>query len=559
MRDKLVKRVFSLILVVVFLMLTFVGCVSKKESEDAVKPDSTKGPQSEATASDEDLKLENYTEELKITAYLAGGCDPPISNKDCLLNKYFKEKFKINLDDITWPTGEDTENKINIMATSGDLPDVIQFWTGKIDVFHRLADAKLIMPVDELIDKYMPNFKSFNDPAVLDAFRNEKDGKLYVLPSFTIPPDKAEEYVKVNWVPFVRRDILKKTGMKSIDSLDDLYNFLKAAKQVDKDIIPMSVVEQELFGVMFGMEPYKCKVDHDSQRILNKWYLPEHLEALKYLARLFREELLDQEFYTTKMDDGIEKVKAGRVAFCFGSVGWAPSWFNPALKAKYPDDPDKVFDVIKMPRKEGLGKINYWTYSPYGWSMACISKTAKDPVRLAKFIDWSFTDYGNTVLWFGAPSKEGSYWYEEDGKIMFNEAVVNKFESGEITNNAGTWNYWFVHRGTLDSSNLSKIAIGYKPTEGDILADLAQELNKEDVYTDLKIENFKLAEKGPVAKEKDTNIQTLYEKWEADIVMRSKTDEEVESKYKEMVAELEQAGCIEVEKENYQIYMKVNK
>lgn len=191
--------------------------------------------------------------------------------------------------------------------------------------------------------------------------------------------------------------------------------------------------------------------------------------------------------------------------------------------------------------------------------MACISKTAKDPVRLAKFIDWSFTDYGNTVLWFGAPSKEGSYWYEEDGKIMFNEAVVNKFESGEITNNAGTWNYWFVHRGTLDSSNLSKIAIGYKPTEGDILADLAQELNKEDVYTDLKIENFKLAEKGPVAKEKDTNIQTLYEKWEADIVMRSKTDEEVESKYKEMVAELEQAGCIEVEKENYQIYMKVNK
>ena len=41
--------------------------------------------------------------------------------------------------------------------------------------------------------------------------------------------------------------------------------------------------------------------------------------------------------------------------------------------------------------------------------------------------------------------------------------------------------------------------------------------------------------------------------------MRSKADEEVESKYKEMVAELEQAGCIEVEKENYQIYMKVNK
>lgn len=551
------RRVFSIMLVILIYIWVFGGCKKNSDNGTSANLNTTAGNNKNPSANVY-LKLEDYTEELKITAYLAGGCDAPISNEDCLLNKYFKEEFNINMDDVTWPMGEDRENKINIMASSGDIPDVINFSSEGIDIFRRLANANLIMPLDDLIDEYMPNFKDYNDPSVLDIYRNEKDDKLYVLPSFTVPADRVEELVKVDYVPFVRRDILKKTGMNSIDTLNDLYDFLKASKQIEKDIIPMSLVDYESFAILFGMDPYKCEIDHNSQRILNRWYLDEYLEAMKFLAKLFREQLLDQEIYTTKREYCIEKVKDGKVAFCFGNVGWGQFWFNPALKAKYPDDPDKVFDVIKMPRKEGINKTNYWTYSPYGSVITCISKKTKDPVRLAKFIDWSFTDYGNTVVWFGAPSKEGGYWYEEDGKIIYNDTIVKKITDGELLNNSGTWSYWLVNRGMLDSSKLKNIAIGYRESEKDLLADLAQELNKGDIYTDIKFERFLLSEKGAIAKEKNANIQAIYNKWEADIVMRSETDREVEQKYKEMIMELEKAGCIDVEKEDYQIYMKIN-
>ncbi len=95
------------------------------------------------------------------------------------------DKFKISLDDVTWPAGEDVVNKINMMVASGEMPDVVQYWSDP-EVFNRLADAGMLLELDDLISEHMPNYLEYVNDDILSLFRNPKDGKLYMLPSFTI-------------------------------------------------------------------------------------------------------------------------------------------------------------------------------------------------------------------------------------------------------------------------------------------------------------------------------------------------------------------------------------
>ncbi|MFP4366615.1 MAG: extracellular solute-binding protein [Bacteroidales bacterium] len=515
------------------------------------------GDAAAAKTDNEGIALESYTDEMKLDVYYAGGCNPAATAEN-LMTEYIMDRFKINLEDVSWPAGENSENKINMMVASGAMPDVVQYWS-QPTVFHRLADADMLTPLDDLIDMHMPNYKKYVNDEILDVFRNPKDGKLYILPSFTLIPENIDKLVKINGVPVVRKDMLEKTGMDLPETPEELYVLLKKIKQVGgPDIIPYSNIHpnNELhltLGSMFGYPPYGVEIDHEAEQIVSLWHIPEYLEFLKYASKLFREGLINPEILISNFEQNIEKAKEGRFAVTFVAPEWVTKWFYPVWNQK---GIDTEYVPFTMPKKEGVDNTYYIAYDPFGWSMSCISKEVENPARIAKFIDWMYTKEGNMIMWWGPPSKEKNVWYMENDEIYYNEVVDKKVKNGEMALNVGGWSYWTNLPGWYDDINPTVIGKGAPGV--DPFLEECQESNINEAYADINFARYSKAEKGPIYKERWQDVENLVDKWEADIIMRAKNDAQVEEKYNQMLKELKDAGLIQIEKENYQIYIEVN-
>ena len=550
------KKLAALILAASLAVSLLAGCSGK-----------TPVSGSASGGSKDNLKLEEYKDVMQISGYLAGGPNST-GTKDNVTLKYLMDHFKLDLSEMTWPAGENSEDKINMMVASEEMPDVITYWT-KPELFNKLADAGMLQPLDDLIAKYMPNFREYNSPEILAKFCNPSDGKIYILPSFTVSPNKVSTNVHVNSVPVVRSDMLELTGMQAPKTTDELYNFLKAVKEkAGPDMIPISMFQYDpasftvelLFGAMFGIKTFFSSSfdspDAASERMKHFFYEPEYAEMCKYLAKLYREGLLNPETFTASLDQNKEKATQGRFAYTFVAPGWIKDWIDPAfakmgLNASY--------FPTEMPHKAGISEASkYWTYSPYGWSMSCISKSVSDPVRLAKFINWAYTRDGNAIMMHGAPSETDNDWtMDASGQWIYNKPVADQMAAGTFTVQNGGWSYWINLPGTEDSNNPPTAAKGAPPVfqfKTDALKATAKHIT-----TDLKMENYLTYGRGPVYNEKWADIKTLYDRWFADIVLRSAADGDVDTKIASMISELENAGLVDVEKENYQNYLSANK
>ena len=92
--------------------------------------------------------------------------------------KYMEDLTGINLE-IEAVSYEDSQEKINLAMAGGDYPDV--FMTLEPDVVKYGVKEGMLIPLDDLIEKNMPNFMA-NASYTLDSIR-QSDGKIYGLPS----------------------------------------------------------------------------------------------------------------------------------------------------------------------------------------------------------------------------------------------------------------------------------------------------------------------------------------------------------------------------------------
>lgn len=554
MKKKIIKMMSLLLIVVLFTSL-FTGCASESEgTEEATDTGASENTDTNEEASNtDDLPLDQYPDVMKVTAYLAGGCNPPVT-EDNITVKYILENLKIDLSDVVWPAGEDTLQRINTMAVGGELPDVVQYWT-QPEVFFQMADAGLLLPLDDYFE-YLPNYFKAQAKEVVDTYRNPKDGKLYMLPSFTVSPSDPEAATKAgnNRTLMLRTDIWEKYGSMSLNTPDDLYNFLKTVKANEKDLIPFGSVTPgflwELLNIMFVPDygPYYVKIDDAAQRIYDVYYLPGYLDGLKYFAKLYREGLMDPEILTLTQQQTEEKMKNANYAVYMGYVDTLAS-----LGVQFESQGKGTLDAIQFPFNQGVDPSKRLSYDPLGWSMIGINKNVQDPVRLLKFIDWQNTPNGARTVADGAPSKTDNIWYLEGDKPVFNKEVYEKVQSGEYDlSGVGNWSYWFAIPCTWAPEYASVFLEG--GPGNDPRKQHQIELIKPLLFSDLKMAKYSVSAKGPVYQEKNTSVSNLLSNYTAKILMDTANDAEVESLYNEMIAEMEKAGLIDIEKENYQIY-----
>ncbi|MER0122541.1 ABC transporter substrate-binding protein [Streptococcus sp. ZJ93] len=278
---------------------------------------------SKNTASSPDYKLENVSFPLKekVTLKFITGSSPlaPKDPNDKLIYQRLEEETGVHIDWTNYSS--DFAEKRNLDISSGDLPDAIHN-DGASDVeLVKWAKQGVIIPVEDLIEKYMPNLqKILEEKPEYRALMTAPDGHIYSFPWIEELGDGKESIHSVNDMAWINKDWLKKLNLDMPTTTDELVKVLEAFKTQDPngngkaDEIPMSFINaggNEDFKLLFGAFGIG---DNDDHLVVGNDGVvdftadnPEYKEGVKFIRQLQEKGLLDPEAFEQDWNTYIAK------------------------------------------------------------------------------------------------------------------------------------------------------------------------------------------------------------------------------------------------------------
>ena len=310
----------------------------------------------------------------------------------------------------------------NLMLSSGIIPDIIAYEL--TDDLEKLGIDGGLIPLEDLIDKHAPNIKKFwaeNPRYKKDAIA--ADGHIYMIPNYN-------DYFNLSCSQgyYIRKDWLKKLGLKEPKTVDELYVVLKAFKEQDpngngkKDEVPLFLRANINRKIMMALtDIFKAQFtwyEKNGEPVFGPAE-PEYREAMKNLAKWYKEGLIDQELFTRGL--------SSRDYMLSNNLGgFTNDWF--ASTGSYNEKLSGViegfdFSVMLPPEHNGNKKTSHArpTYMG-GWG---ISYKAKDPETIIKYFDFWYSEEGRRLWNFGV---EGDTYTMVDGKPLFTDKVLKNPE-----------------------------------------------------------------------------------------------------------------------------------
>ncbi|MEK4473849.1 extracellular solute-binding protein [Paenibacillus sp. FSL R7-0048] len=313
-------------------------------------------------------------------------------------NQWLKDLEKNTNVKIEWQvmSSNDWSERKSIMLASGTLPDIIlgSQTFGDADIVNNLS---LFRPLDDYIEQNMPNLKAaMEETPEMKKISTFPDGKIYSLPA------RLPSRPKSSRQPVINKTWLDKLGLKVPDTIDDLYNVLKAFKEQDpngngkQDEIPFIELSNDLispFGIADLNNNFMVVKDG------NAVYYPiseEYKEGLKWESKLFKDGLLDKEVFT--QDETMRSAKFLNPDAPI--VGFSYQWTPDAMFGKWSDQ------YVTIPPIAGPDGKRYTVGNPYGMNLErnelLITTSCKYPEIAARWADQFYTNEASIQNFWGA-------------------------------------------------------------------------------------------------------------------------------------------------------------
>lgn len=254
----------------------------------------------------------------------------PSDPNEKLINKRLEEKTGIHIDWKSY-TSDVFIEKRNLAVASGDLPDAI-FDAGYSDYdLLKLAKDGVVIPVEDIIEQYMPNFKKVLEQAPeYKAMITAPDGHIYSFPWIEELGSDKESIHSVDDFPWINVEWVNKLGLKMPTTTEELKQVLIAFKTQDPngngeaDEIPMSFINKAggedlafLFG-SFGLgENWDHTVVSNDGKVVFTAADNGYKEAINYINELYNEGLIDVEAYQQDWNTYLAKGKDNRYGLYF--------------------------------------------------------------------------------------------------------------------------------------------------------------------------------------------------------------------------------------------------
>ena len=372
----------------------------------------------------------------KVTLKIVSPKDPlaPSYNEMTIFKK-LEASTNVHIDWNNIPAADYQEKK-NLLLASGDLPDA--FYNAGFsdsDLSNSSKDGTIV-PLDQLIDKYMPNVKKLlASDAEIKKTVTSPDGKIYSLPVGE-EMGTGQSWIAANpYFFFINKKWLDKLGLKVPTTLDELHDDLVAFRDKDpngngkKDENPMSFIHMwwcadigNFFG-SFGMADNNDHLAVKDGKIVYTAVQPEYKKAIEYFSKWVQEGLIDKESFTQTKDPNALFAKGKANPETLGSFVW---WEETEIVGPDREKDYALVGALKGPDgQQNIGRMNG---SPVGRGAFVITKTNKNPEITARWIDQLYEPKMTAQVHWGPI---GEVYNEVNGKLV-NKELAPGVSMGEL-------------------------------------------------------------------------------------------------------------------------------
>lgn len=382
------------------LLMGTIGCGGQTEETTSSKaPEETKKEESgqETAASSgnafEELSLEGVELTIWAPIYWVG---KTMTYDDNEAWQKVQEETGVKLTFIHPPAGEETE-QFNLMIASDSLPDIICTGWGGDGLFiggrDKYVEDEIIIPLDDLIDTYAPDYKEAIEKVVVKEQQKDfytDNGSLTAF--YAISPYEEWCYNGI----LIRQDWMEELGLERPYTMEQYENVLTQFK--------------EKKGAQSPLILPKSGIDGNSGVFMTAWeigpgfyqengtvkYGPiqtEFKEYLKLMNDWYEKGLIDKDF-STRDDDAMKRMMttgvSGMIIHSPDTVG---SWMNgvsPIMTGGYP--------VLKEGERVNYRLTNYQVRPQFSYS---ITTACKNPEAAVKFLNYGYTKEGNMLYNYG--------------------------------------------------------------------------------------------------------------------------------------------------------------
>ena len=418
------KKVMALFLTAALAVACMSGCGNNTQKDsEAASTEASKSTEAASSVAEADSNFneEGYpivNEPTTISVMLIVNSNysyMPINEMEAI--KDLEEMTGIH---VEWEivNDSDKDTKINLAFSSGEYPDVIMGNMGNDIIQKYGVEQGFLIPLDEGIEKYMPNYTSRRDAAAPDpnVYLVANDGKTYAIGRLAGNGERQASqsfYMKKSWLEAVGKELPK--------TLDEMVEVLKAFKTQDPngngkaDEVPFefsinSVGNMSSLFALFGLPVTDLDtmiyLDNDGQ-VQCGANTQNFRDAMEWMHLLYAEGLVDPEVLSQDENTSMAKIAEGNAGLFSGWRKLGMAWSD------WADD------------------MELWI-PPTG---AMFSRGAEVPAPYAVVTNKN-KDLGVTLRWFDAMmdtlmqerlfhGEEGTEWeYNEDGMMVTIEGVT---------------------------------------------------------------------------------------------------------------------------------------
>lgn len=395
------QKILSVILVLCMCLSVFAGCGSASDSQSTASAATDSSAASEATSSTTDSSSESDTDvtsevsdewvTLRVEMYdrsIAG-----FNVEDCWQLHYIQENFgDPNHIKIEWvPVSRWEEGTIiNTQLAGGTAPDLCMTYDGSL--LQQYIDMGGIYPLDSYLDEYGSEIVNFLGEEVLQYGQFDVGNGIE---QYSLP---ARRIILAAQTDYIRKDWLDQLGMEVPTNIEELYEYLKKAKENNlggATTIPYSsdlYSADPFYGWTFQVDAfldYSNLTEDDWVTYHDFHYLlPGGKEALRWMNKFYNEGLVTDYFGIENTDQTKSDRVNGYDGFWVGN--WDAAWrmedsYQMDLEKNVPGASWIACDAFK-PTDENMPHETYTAAGQY--IFIPITASEEKAIAAVKYLNW---------------------------------------------------------------------------------------------------------------------------------------------------------------------------
>lgn len=407
------QKMTALLVAMIMLIGLISGCGSNEAQETSPKEEVKPAQSAEATeekTSETEEKEFSYPMEGKTLTHAVGivGQQEAAGYDSFGETEYAKAVEAATGVHVEYIQGRD--DWFSLMLAEEEYPDVMESWwessyPGGLEGAGRDG---VIIPLNDVIDQYMPNYKAWLE-------NNKKDAEVLYTPEgivYGVPFVYENEEMLNTTGLMIRKDIMDELGLEMPATLDDWHQVLTTIKE-EKNMIPYSnpggnlLTSGGFFSAFCPSGTYS--LDPESGKVVYTQSTDAYKEYLKLMNQWYDEKLIDPDIATLNWATVFAKKNSGEAAAIYG--------WNTDLETTEVD-----MIAVPNPAKEEGALVHKSPATRVAKYWAAISSQCEDVEAAARYLDWFYSEEGIMVSNFGI---EGVTYTMENGSPVFTEEITN--------------------------------------------------------------------------------------------------------------------------------------